>query len=434
VFKLSNLSGLQLFQLLRFSASVVIGIVFAQINLPKTAIGQYETFIMLAGLVSFFWISGIINAMLALYPKKNGEEKRELIFNSFVSLVLCACLSAVILFVFSQNILSFLKREDGSQILKLSIVYMLLNSPSFLTEYIFFLHEQKKAMIIYGVVTACSMMLFVLLPVIFHYPIIYALFGLITLAVLKLFFCLLLLTRYSSFRWNWGLQLQAFRLSTPIFLSLFVSGSAEYTDGMIIKAKFDNWAFAIYRYGARELPVLFILANTLSSAMIPAIAANLQEGLLELKQKSTRLMHLFFPLTIFLMLGSYFIYKYVFTESFVYSAVIFNIYLLLIIPRVLFPQTILTGLQQSSFLLLSAIIELGINISCSIYLAGKMGLPGVAVGTFIAYSFDKLFLMAVNYFSFHIGPSKYVNLTAYFVYVILTLVAFVFSFFIMKIA
>lgn len=74
MFKLSNLSGLQLFQLLRFSASVVIGIVFAQINLPKTAIGQYETFIMLAGLVSFFWISGIINAMLALYPKKNSEK------------------------------------------------------------------------------------------------------------------------------------------------------------------------------------------------------------------------------------------------------------------------------------------------------------------------------------------------------------------------
>jgi O-antigen/teichoic acid export membrane protein len=278
------------------------------------------------------------------------------------------------------------------------------------------------------------MLFVVLLPVLLHYPITCPLYGLIGLASLKLLFCLWLLKRYAVFKLNTALQLQAFKLSAPIFLSLLVSGSAEYTDGMIIKAKFDNWAFAIYRYGARELPVLYIVANTLSSAMIPSIAANLEEGLHELKQRSARLMHIFFPLTIVLMLSSYFIYKYVFSESFIYSAVIFNVYLLLIIPRVLFPQTILTGLHQTSFLLLSAIIEIILNISCSIYLAGKMGLPGVAFGTFIAYSFDKIFLMSVNYFFYNIRPSKYVNLIPYFVYVILTLVSFIMGFFIMKIA
>ena len=87
-------------------------------------------------------------------------------------------------------------------------------------------------------------------------------------------------------------------------------------------------------------------------------------------------MNLFFPLTIMLLLTSPFIYIYGFSPSFFFSAQIFNIYLLLIISRVLFPQTILTGMGKNKYLLVSAIIEIVINVSLSIYLAGRMGLPG----------------------------------------------------------
>ena len=105
--------------------------------------------------------------------------------------------------------------------------------------------------------------------------------------------------------------------------------------------------------------------------MIPAIAHNLDEGLKELKEKSGKLMHLFFPLTIMLLLVSPYIYRYRFSENFVYSAQIFNIYLLLIISRVLFPQTILTGMGKNKYLLVSAILEIIINVSLSLYLADK---------------------------------------------------------------
>ena len=262
----------------------------------------------------------------------------------------------------------------------------------------------------------------------------YSMYGLIVVAAMKLVLSLVLLIKYATLKVNLNLQVTSLKLSAPLIASIFVSGSAEYVDGVIVKSKFDNVFFAIYRYGAKELPVLLIIANTFSTAMIPAIAANLEDGLMELKAKSARMMHFFFPVSIALMMVSPYIYRYGFNESFTYSAVIFNIYLLLIIPRVLFPQTILTGMQQTNFLLISSILEIIINVSLSIYLAGKIGLAGIAVGTFVAYLFDKVFLVLVNYFFFGINPIKYVQLIPYFVYTVLTFVSFFFSYWLMKIS
>jgi O-antigen/teichoic acid export membrane protein len=426
VFKFNNLSSLQIFQLLRYSTFLLISIGFAKLHLAQTHIGQFETFLMVSGMLSFFWVSGIINSMLAIYPKKSSEQQGELLFNTFLSLVIAGLLVGALLLAFSGSLMSFLHRDGGP--MRLIALYIGLNCPSFLVEYILFLNNRRNEIMVYGMLMLVITLPLAVLPVVLGYPIEYAMWGLIFASALKLVYAFILLSRYSVFNFNAGIQLESIKLSMPLILSIFVSGSAEYIDGIIVKSKFDNVFFAVYRYGAKELPVLLIIANTLSSAMIPAVAANLENGLKEIKEKSLKLMHFFFPLTMVLLIISPWLYRFVFSESFVYSALIFNIYLLLIIPRVLFPQTILTGAGKPQFLLISSILEIIINVTLSVYLAGIIGLPGIAVGTFVAYTFDKLFLMAVNYFVYGIPPSQYVKLTPYVVYVILTFVCFVFGF------
>jgi len=296
-----------------------------------------------------------------------------------------------------------------------------------------FLNDKKKTILVYGSLTALVSVLAAVVPVWLSYPITFSMYGLIIVALCRIAYSLLLLKQFANFNFNFKLQATNLKLSAPLILSIFVSGSAEYIDGLIVKAKFNDMFFALYRYGAKELPVLLIVANTFSTAMISSIATNLETGLNELKQKSSKLMHIFFPITMVLMLLSPVIYRYVFSESFVYSSTIFNIYLLLIIPRVLFPQTILTGMQQTRYLLVSAILEIGLNVSLSIYLAGKIGLPGIAIGTFIAYSFDKIFLIAVNYFAYGIKPSSYIKGLPFIAYSVSTLLAFAVSQYLFKI-
>ncbi|MBP6730810.1 MAG: polysaccharide biosynthesis C-terminal domain-containing protein, partial [Chitinophagales bacterium] len=246
-------------------------------------------------------------------------------------------------------------------------------------------------------------------------------------------YALNVLNRFAGFGFDFNLQVDNLKLSAPLILSLFVSGSSEYIDGLIVKAKFNDMFFALFRYGAKELPILLIMANTFSAAMITPIAANLQNGLKEMKDRSAKLMHIFFPVSLALMLFSPVIYRYVFGENFVYSSIIFNVYLLLAIPRVLFPQTILTGMQQTRYLLVSSLLEIVINVSLSVYLAGKIGLPGIAAGTFIAYTFDKLFLMTVAYWVYGIKPSAYIRLAPFFIYSVALLVAFGVSQYLFKI-
>ena len=59
-------------------------------------------------------------------------------------------------------------------------------------------------------------------------------------------------------------------LGTPLILTSLISGSAQYTDGVIISAVYrDPAMFAWFRYGAKEFPLVLMLANGLSNAMLP---------------------------------------------------------------------------------------------------------------------------------------------------------------------
>ncbi len=237
-----------------------------------------------------------------------------------------------------------------------------------------------------------------------------------------------LLGKHATFKVDFALLKTHLILALPIMLTLLVSGSAEYIDGLIVNARFHGSFFAVYRYGAKELPILLIVANTFSTAMIPAIAANLPQGLEELKRKSTRLMHLFFPVTMVLLVISPFLYYHVFSENFVYSSLIFNVYLLLVIPRMLFPQTILMGLQHSQYQLISAGIEIVLNVSLSLWLSSIIGLPGIAAGTLLAYCVDKAFMIAVNRWKYGIRPLQYIHLKVFVIYTMATLGAFALGF------
>jgi len=244
---------------MRYGAFVLIGILYAKLNLPAADIGHFETFLLISGMVSFFWVSGLINTMLSVYPKKSDAEKKALLFNTFVSLAILSVLAAGVLLLFSDNLLAFLDKKGEGRLIGLSVLYLLLSNPAFISEYVLFLGDRRSGVVIYGAVVSALTIAAAVLPVALNYPVEYAMYWLIATALLKLLFALYLLGKFAIFTFDLQVQLTALRLSTPVVLSLFVSGSAEYIDGLIVKSKFDDLFFAVYRYGAKELPVLLII-------------------------------------------------------------------------------------------------------------------------------------------------------------------------------
>lgn len=140
------------------------------------------------------------------------------------------------------------------------------------------------------------------------------------------------------------------QLALPLGISFMLGGASIYVDGIIINTHFDKATFAMYQYGAREFPLAMILAGAVNLSMIGIIAANSITGISALKQNTSALMHKIFPAGILLMCISKFAFPVVFNPQFSESFIYFNIYLLLIIPRTLLPQSILMAFEKIIFL------------------------------------------------------------------------------------
>jgi O-antigen/teichoic acid export membrane protein len=211
-----------------------------------------------------------------------------------------------------------------------------------------------------------------------------------------------------------------------LVLSTLLGSSASYIDGFIVTSKFSPDELAIFQYGARELPLAMLLANSLNMAMLPRLAQkDIKSPLAEFRSEIYRLHWILFPVSILLIFSSHWFFPVVFNPQFAASASIFNISLLLVISRVLFPQTLLNAKRMNSIQVWASFFEICINILMSVWLANLIGINGVAYGTFIAYLFEKLFLMVACKKKLNIGPARYLPLRIYFVSTALLAAAFI---------
>jgi len=217
------------------------------------------------------------------------------------------------------------------------------------------------------------------------------------------------------------------KLCSPLIIGILISGSADYIDSFLVIHYFGNESFAIFKYGAKEFPLSLLLANSLSLAMVPSITKreNFQEGLSDLKSQSTRLMNVLFPVTWIFLLSSKFLYPIIFSSHFQQSAGIFNIYLLLVISRTIFPQTVVMSLQKRSIILNTAYWEILINVVSSYLLMLKFGILGIAYGTFIAFLSEKL-ILAFRLKKLGFDFQTYTNYYRWFGYSFITILIYFF--------
>jgi O-antigen/teichoic acid export membrane protein len=417
---ISNITSLQLFQLIRFGTTAFISIVLVKLGASTNAIATYETFLWLTGMFSFFWIAGTINAMLSI--KKDYQEGE--VFSNTALMILWQSVIAVQLLVVFQFF------NNGNGILtSMAAGYLLFNTVSFLNEYIYFIKAKQKQLITYAIATSLLQIAFTIIPFLLTNEILWAISGLALLAIAKLFWLIHLLKKTAVFTFNKSYVAALIKVSLPITAGIFASGCAEYIDGFLVKHFFDENAFAIYRYGARELPFALILANSLSTAMIAPIALNINSGIAALKRKTAQLAMMIFPFSIVLMLNSKWLFVNFYNQSFLPSAAIFNVLLLLVIPRLLFPQAILTALRMNNFTLISALLEITINLVTSVLLMQHFGLIGIAYGTLLAFIFDKVFLVCALYYKQQIAPTAYIPITQYLLGSIGLIAAFFLTFY-----
>jgi O-antigen/teichoic acid export membrane protein len=426
-FSISNVNALQFFQLVRYSALILIGILLSKSELGKTNIGHYETFLLIAGAFTFFWVNGFLKVMMPLSAEVGEEKKGILVFNSFLVLFTFSLLSAIIAFFLNHPFSEYLLNGNEVPMPLVLGLYILFNSPALMIEYIYLINNRSKSIVIYGLVMFSLQILAVGIPPYLGFGLNTILLALLFTTVVKFCWLLVVMNKYSRIGLNLPILKEFLVLGAPLVLSTLLSSSASYIDGFIVTSKFSPDDLAIFQYGARELPLSLLLSNSLSMAMLPRFAQkNIESPLAEFRSEVYRLHWMLFPISILLLLTSHWFFPLVFNPQFEGSAIIFNISLLLVISRVLFPQTLLIAKKMNKIQVWASFFEICMNVGFSLWLSTLIGIKGVAYGTLIAYLFEKIFLMIACKKLLNISPAKYLPLKIYIISTTLLVLTFVF--------
>jgi O-antigen/teichoic acid export membrane protein len=385
---LNKLSSLQTFQIFRFGAPFIVSIILVRL-LDQNSIGVYESLTLIGSSFTFFWVSGVINTFIPYYHSITQEKRPALIFNVYLVLFALSIITSLVLFIL-QPVLFKQSYIIHKHIFSYYLLYNLFNAPSFMMEYLLLVKNRPRIIVGYGILISSLHILTLIIPLSLGF----SLETSILIFALSSTFKFILLTFYvlkiSSFEISPKLIKPFLEKAFPAMLTLIVGGSMVYIDSYIVMHYYDKAQFAIYRYGAQEMPLVLLMANALSNVYSGDIAqAHLNKkilaGLARMKESSTRLMHALFPVTILLILSSSFLFTHVYTHGFIESAAIFNVFMLLTISRLVFPQTVMQGMLRNRELLYTNMAEWIINLVLNFLFLSWFGMIGIAYATVFAY-------------------------------------------------
>ncbi|RMG87652.1 MAG: hypothetical protein D6714_01925 [Bacteroidetes bacterium] len=412
---ISQVSSLQLFNLLRFGTTLLISVFLAKSGLPTADIALYEAFLFFTNMASFFWVAGGQNALLQLYPKGDDGHQKKTIFHVWVVFSGLSLLAAATLGLFWQPLFGLTNFDEAPPVFWLCL-FIAFNTPAWLNHLFYLLWGQKNAILWYGMVTFGLQLAAVVLPLSVGMSLNAVFAALVGVAFLKFLWSVYLIARRGVVAWDGSLLRTYAALAFPLILHVFIGNSVEYVDGLIVAGYFEDSAFAIFRYGAKELPLTLLLVGAVVTALIPEVARDVEGGLKKIKSETARLSKWLFPLSAGLMLVSPWLFPMVFNPDFAASAPVFNVYLLIISSRILLPQVVLMAHGKNYYLVVSAIFETLLNIGLSLWWAQIFGLTGIAFATVVAYLFNKIVLIYFNHKHLGIPPGAYIDFRKYLVF------------------
>jgi hypothetical protein len=276
---LDGIRALQVYNLMRFSATLLISLLLAKSGLSTTQIAIYEALLFLGNMVSFFWLGGGQNAFLARFPKLEGIDRKRLYAAAFLFFQLLAVVSAAFLWLVHPFLVQRLTNFEALPHFDLLCLYLLFHLPTILIPAYYLVGKQYKRILHFGFLTFPLQLFAVILPIFMGWGLRYSFWGLVLWGLLKYGWLGVLVLRNAA----WSGSLVSLRrlslLAFPLMLHLLVGNSVEYIDGLIVARFFeDEGMFAVFRYGARELPLVTLLAGALVTGLLPLVSEDAKAG------------------------------------------------------------------------------------------------------------------------------------------------------------
>lgn len=391
---LSTTLAMQMFQVMRTGSAVLTGVVLAKSTLSTAEIGQWETLLYVGTTLTFFWVNGLLQSVAGMYAQESEVRRPAVVYNSFVVFCIIALLLFLLLAAGSPEVLRLITGVREVPFLEWYALFLLFNLPSYPLEYVYLLRQQPRAIVWWGAFSFGFYLLALGVPVLWGHGLETGIMALSALALVKFVWTLREISGFRLRAPDWPLIRRYTRFAMPLVLSSVVSNLMLIFDNWLVNWHYgDPAVFAVYRYGARELPLVPALLFALGASLIPVIAENQARGLAELKRRTTGMMHVLFPVTALAMLTSDWWFPLVFNQNFRESAVLFNIYLLTLCSRMLLPASIILSKGDSGSVFRVSLVELAVKFALGLTFINLFGLPGLAFSVVISFWTEKIGLI-----------------------------------------
>ena len=157
-------------------------------------------------------------------------------------------------------------------------------------------------------------------------------------------------------------------------------------DKLIVSLFFSVEKFARYVNGAFEIPFIGTVANATTSVLMPEYVRSYEE---KNTQRMLDLWHgaiikvaiIFIPLILFLLFNAGDFITLLFSDKYVGSVIIFQIYLIAQLPKLTWYGPLLVAMGYSKEPLIASLLSLVCNLILNIYLIKLIGFSGPAVAT-----------------------------------------------------
>ncbi len=436
--KISTTTALQANQILRQSTLILMSIIMTKWGVSMSEIGIYETFMFVSYTVSFFWITAFLQGILTQYPSISESAKPCYVFNIFLIFNALSIIIFLFLYFLPQQSLYFLTAKTDTQYFNVFAFYLLFFLPPFLLDSVWTVENRPLSILGFSLLTNALLLVSIIYPILQNRDFLGCFYIMVIVAFLRYIILIFNILKRGNFHFSPKIIKAFLTITTPLMGYAFVGGFIVAFTTWLVSRQYSNEYFAIYRFGAREFPVINALATGLSSAMIPLLIPqnndfNLEnalntEGVAVLKSKTLRLWHILFPLSIVLMFASKMLFGLVFNVELIKATPIFNVLLLLMLSRALFPQSMMMALKETKTLFWMSIIEALSIVIMAIFFIHFWGMIGVAWAMVLGYLTEKIMMILFLRKKYNIHFTDYTHVNYYLFYTFALLISYFVNF------
>jgi len=332
---------------------------------------------------------GLPQALYYFVPLEKKRSRALLMENLFLLSIMGAVFSLFLLLGGAKLLAWRFNNPSLQQSLLILAPYPLAMLPAMTLTACLMAHDRVKEVAWFNIFSRLLMVLLVIVAALIWKTPEGAVWGTVVGAVLVLIPSLLLMfrvTRKTDNKINFRSMVSQVRFSVPLGIGSMVDRTAFGLDKIVVASMCTPELFAIYVNGAIELPLFRILTGSMTSVLVPEMAALCNAGknrqALDLVGRGAcKCALVLYPIMFALFGLAPEFMTFLFSSTYLDSALPFRLFLLLLPLRVMNYGSLFMAIGKSYLLMVRALGDLLFNLALTIVMVRIWGYLGAAIAT-----------------------------------------------------